>query len=230
MKDKPVVGNDYQGTEVRLCEDGKYRWKYELNMITNPVIMITVFKVFEEGSRMIVEAFPYKVLRHILNTAGITRFTQYQFDMVRLGIGLYGVPTCKADEGVLETVVSLKTTINQIKEIPAGDSIGYNRHGRATHDMRIGIVPIGYADGLSRLLGNGNGKFFVRGKQVPVIGDICMDMCMLDLTGIEAEEGDTVVVFDAEHPINDIARACQTIPYEVMTRISQRVKRVYYQE
>ena len=187
-------------------------------------------KVFEEGSQMIVDAFPYKVLRHILNTAGITRFTQYQFDMVRLGIGLYGVPTCKADEGVLETVVSLKTTINQVKEIPAGDSIGYNRHGRAIHDMRIGIVPIGYADGLSRLLGNGNGKFYIKNQQVPIVGDICMDMCMLDLTDVEAKEGDTVVIFDAEHSINDIAKACQTIPYEVMTRISQRVKRVYYQE
>jgi len=187
-------------------------------------------QVFEKGSQMIVDAFPYKVLRHILNTAGITRFTQYQFDMVRLGIGLYGVPTCKQDEGVLETVVSLKTTINQIKEIPAGDSIGYNRHGRAEHDMRIGIVPIGYADGLSRLLGNGNGKFYVNNQQVSIVGDICMDMCMLDLTHVKAEEGDTVVVFDAEHSINDIAKACQTIPYEVMTRISQRVKRVYYQE
>ncbi len=187
-------------------------------------------RVFEEGSQMIVDAFPYKVLRHILNTAGITRFTRYQFDMVRLGIGLYGVPTCKADEGVLETVVSLKTTINQIKEIPAGDSIGYNRHGRAVNDMRIGIVPIGYADGLSRLLGNGNGKFYVNNQQVPIVGDICMDMCMIDLTGVEAQEGDTVVVFDAEHSINAIAKACQTIPYEVMTRISQRVKRVYYQE
>ena len=187
-------------------------------------------KVFEEGSRMIVDAFPYKVLRHILNTAGITRFTQYQFDMVRLGIGLYGVPTCKQDEGVLETVVSLKTTINQIKDVPAGDSIGYNRHGRAVHNMRIGIVPIGYADGLSRLLGNGNAKFYINDQPVPIVGDICMDMCMLDLTGVNAQEGDTVVVFDAEHPINDIAKACQTIPYEVMTRISQRVKRVYYQE
>jgi alanine racemase len=191
---------------------------------------LSQIKVFEQGSQMIVDAFPYKVLRHILNTAGITRFTQYQFDMVRLGIGLYGVPTCKQDEGILETVVSLKTTINQIKEIPAGDSIGYNRHGRAEHDMRIGIVPIGYADGLSRLLGNGNGKFYVNNQQVSIVGDICMDMCMLDLTHVKAEEGDTVVVFDAEHSINDIAKACQTIPYEVMTRISQRVKRVYYQE
>lgn len=184
---------------------------------------------FEEGSRVVQEAFPY-VLRHILNTAGISRFSQYQFDMVRLGIGLYGVPTCESDKGLLEPVVSLKTTINQIKHIPAGDSIGYNRHGRAEHDMRIGIVPIGYADGLSRLLGNGNGTFFVHDKPVKIVGDICMDMCMLDLTDIEAEEGDTVVIFDAEHDINDVARACQTIPYEIMTRVSQRVKRVYYQE
>ncbi len=191
---------------------------------------LSQIKVFEQGSEMIVNAFPYKVLRHILNTAGITRFRQYQFDMVRLGIGLYGVATCKADEGVLETVVSLKTTINQIKEIPAGDSIGYNRHGRAEHDMRIGIVPIGYADGLSRLLGNGKGKFYVNNQQVSIVGDICMDMCMLDLTGVEAQEGDTVVIFDAEHPIQEVAKACQTIPYEVMTSISQRVKRVYYQE
>ena len=184
---------------------------------------------FEEGSRMIQEAFP-RALRHILNTAGISRFTKYQFDMVRLGIGLYGVSTCEAEKGVLQPVVSLKTTINQIKCIPAGDSIGYNRHGRADHDMRIGIVPIGYADGLSRLLGNGKGVFYVHNKPVKIVGDICMDMCMLDLTEVEVAEGDTVVIFDAEHDINDIARACQTIPYEIMTRVSQRVKRVYFQE
>lgn len=187
-------------------------------------------ELFDEVSSIIVQALPYKVLRHILNTAGITRFTKYQFDMVRLGIGLYGVPTCEVDKGALETVVSLKTTINQIKVVPAGDSIGYNRNGRATHEMRIGIIPIGYADGLSRMLGNGNGKFWVNGRQVRVIGDICMDMCMLDLDGVEAQEGDTVVVFDAEHSISDIAKACRTIPYEIMTSISQRVKRVYFQE
>ena len=184
---------------------------------------------FEEGSQLIVDAFP-NVIRHILNTAGISRFPKYQFDMVRLGIGLYGVPTCEADKETLKPVVSLKTTINQIKHIDKGDSIGYNRHGRADKDMRIGIVPIGYADGLSRLLGNGNGTFYVHNKPVKVIGDICMDMCMLDLTDIEAAEGDTVVIFDAEHDINDIAKACKTIPYEIMTRVSQRVKRVYYQE
>ena len=184
---------------------------------------------FETGSKMIVEAFPH-ALRHILNSAGISRFPQYQFDMVRLGIGLYGVPTCEVDKDALLPVVSLKTTINQIKPIPKGDSIGYNRHGRAERDMLLGIVPIGYADGLSRLLGNGNGTFYVHGRPVKVVGDICMDMCMLDLTDVEAAEGDTVVIFDAEHDIADIAKACQTIPYEIMTRVSQRVKRVYYQE
>ena len=131
---------------------------------------------FEEGSAMIREAFP-QAIRHILNTAGISRFPQYQFDMVRLGIGLYGVSTCEADKGMLQPVVSLKTTINQIKRIPAGDSIGYNRHGRAEHDMRIGIVPIGYADGLSRLLGNGNGKFYVNGRQVSMQMSPTTDTC-----------------------------------------------------
>ena len=186
--------------------------------------------LFEEGSKLIVEAFPYKVLRHILNTAGITRFPQYQFDMVRLGIGLYGVSTCDADKGALETVVVWKTTINQIKRIPAGDSIGYNRHGKADREMRIGIIPVGYADGLSRLLGNGKGVFYVHGHPVPIVGDICMDMCMLDLTDVEASEGDVVVIFDAEHDINAISEASQTIPYEILTRVSQRVKRIYYQE
>ena len=185
---------------------------------------------FEEGSQMIVDAFPYKVLRHILNTAGISRFTRYQFDMVRLGIGLYGVPTCEADKEALQAVVSWKTSITQIKLVPAGDSIGYNRHGRAERELRIGIIPIGYADGLSRLLGNGKGKFFVNEQEVSVVGDICMDMCMIDLTDVTAEEGDTVVIFDAKHPVGDIAKACQTIPYEIMTSVSQRVKRVYYQE
>lgn len=185
---------------------------------------------FEEGSRMVVEAFPYKVLRHILNTAGISRFTQYQFDMVRLGIGLYGVPTCNEDREALKAVVSWKTTINQIKDVPAGDSIGYNRHGHAEHDLRIGIIPIGYADGLSRLLGNGNGTFFVNGQPVRVVGDICMDMCMIDLSNVAAEEGDAVVIFDEKHPVGDVAKACHTIPYEVMTGVSQRVKRIYFQE
>jgi alanine racemase len=191
---------------------------------------LSQIKCFDEGSSMIVASFPYKIIRHILNTAGITRFTKYQYDMVRLGIGLYGVPTCNEDVGELETVVSLKTSINQIKNIPAGDSIGYNRHGRANKDMRIGIIPIGYADGLARILGNGNGKFWVNGQQVPVVGDICMDMCMIDLTNVNANEGDGVVIFDAEHGIMEIAKACHTIPYEVLTRVSQRVKRVYYQE
>ena len=185
---------------------------------------------FERVSSMIVEAFPYKILRHILNTAGITRYNKYQFDMVRLGIGLYGVPVCPEDAPHLKAVTALRTTISQIKDIPEGDSIGYNRHGRATRPMRIGIIPIGYADGIPRLLGNGNASFFINGQPVKIVGDVCMDMCMLDLSNIEANEGDVVTIFDDEHSVSDLAKCCGTIPYELMTRVSQRVKRVYFQE
>ncbi len=185
---------------------------------------------YERVSNMIVEAFPYKIIRHILNTAGITRYTKYQFDMVRLGIGLYGVPVCPEDAPHLKAVAALRTTISQIKDIPQGDSIGYNRHGRATRPMRIGIIPIGYADGIPRLLGNGNGTFYVNGQAVKIVGDVCMDMCMLDLTDLEANEGDTVTIFDDEHSVSELAKCCNTIPYELMTRVSQRVKRVYFQE
>ena len=185
---------------------------------------------FERVSNMIVEAFPYKIIRHILNTAGITRYTKYQFDMVRLGIGLYGVPVCPEDAQHLKAVAALRTTISQIKDIPQGDSIGYNRHGRATRPMRIGIIPIGYADGIPRLLGNGNATFYIKGQPVKIVGDVCMDMCMLDLTDIEANEGDIVTIFDDEHSVSDLAKCCNTIPYELMTRVSQRVKRVYFQE
>ncbi len=186
--------------------------------------------IFERVSDMIVKAFPYKILRHILNTAGITRYTKYQFDMVRLGIGLYGVPVCPEDAPHLKAVAALRTTISQIKNIPEGDSIGYNRHGHATHDLRIGIIPIGYADGIPRLLGNGNGIFHINEQPVKIIGDVCMDMCMLDLTDIVANEGDVVTIFDDQYSVSELAKCCNTIPYELMTRVSQRVKRVYFQE
>ena len=185
---------------------------------------------FERVSNMIVEAFPYKIIRHILNTAGITRYTKYQFDMVRLGIGLYGVPVCPEDAPHLKAVTALRTTISQIKNIPQGDSIGYNRHGRATRNLRIGIIPIGYADGIPRLLGNGNGVFHINDQPVRIIGDVCMDMCMLDLTDIVANEGDVVTIFDDQYSVSELAKCCNTSPYELMTRVSQRVKRVYFQE
>ena len=185
---------------------------------------------FELMSQRIVSAFPYKIMRHLLNTAGISRFTDYQYDMVRLGIGVYGVAICDEDRGKLHNVMSLKTTIKQIKEYGPGETIGYGRHGKITKPSRIAVIPIGYADGLRRQLGNGNACFWVNGKPAPIIGNICMDLTMIDVTGIDCQEDDTAVLFDDNHPIEIIAEACDTIPYEIMTRISQRVKRIYVKE
>lgn len=187
--------------------------------------------VFEEGSNKIVKAFPYKILRHILNSAGISRFTDYQYDMVRLGIGIYGIAPCEADKGKLNTVVSLKSSITQIKTLEEGECVGYNCHGLLKRRSRIGVIPIGYADGLPRLLGNGNASFRIHGCQAPIIGDICMDMCMVDLTDIDdVREGDIAVLFDETNRVEDLAKACKTIPYEILTGISHRVKRVYVKD
>jgi len=186
--------------------------------------------MFEMMSSRIVDAFPYKILRHILNTAGTTRFTEYQYDMVRIGIGLYGVASCDEDRGKLHNVISLKSTIKQIKEYEPGETVGYGRHGKITKPSRIGVIPIGYADGLRRQLGNGAACFWVNGKPAPIIGNVCMDLCMIDVTGIECKEDDTAILFDENHPIEAISKACDTIPYEIMTGISQRVKRVYMKE
>ncbi|MBO7074586.1 MAG: bifunctional UDP-N-acetylmuramoyl-tripeptide:D-alanyl-D-alanine ligase/alanine racemase [Bacteroidales bacterium] len=185
---------------------------------------------FELMSSKIVAAFPYKIMRHLLNTAGITRFTDYQYDMVRLGIGVYGVAVVDEDRGKLHNVMSLKSTIKQIKEYGPGETIGYGRHGKITKPSRIAVIPIGYADGLRRQLGNGKACFWVNGKPAPIIGNICMDLTMIDVTGIDCQEDDTAVLFDDNHPIEIIAEACDTIPYEIMTRISQRVKRIYTKE
>jgi alanine racemase len=186
--------------------------------------------VYEEMSSKIVSAFQYKILRHILNSAGISRFTDYQYDMVRLGIGVYGVAPCEEDKGKLKNVISLKTTIVQIKEYEVGETVGYSRRGVIERKSRIGVVPIGYADGLNRRLGNGAACFYVNGKAAPIIGNICMDMCMIDLTGIDCMEDDTAILFNEDYPIERIADACGTIPYEILTSISHRVKRIYFQE
>lgn len=173
----------------------------------------------------------YRIIKHIANTSAISRFPEAQFDMVRLGIGLYGIDgTYPAHRSPLETVATLKTCISQIRELKEGDTVGYNRRGVMKRDGRVATVKIGYADGYNRQLGNGTGKMVVNGFLAPTIGNICMDMCMLDITGIPAEEGDDVLVFDENHTVNDIAVQLQTIPYEVLTSISQRVKRIYYYE
>ena len=169
----------------------------------------------------------HRVLFHIANSSAILRFPESHMDMVRVGIGLYGL-TEKA-EGLTE-VLSLRSVISQIKDIRKGESVGYNRSWTADEDTRIGIVSIGYADGLLRSLGNGNASLIVNGQNAQIIGDICMDMCMVNLNGIDANENDDVIVFNDEYSVNRLADAGNTIPYEILSRISRRVKRVYYHE
>jgi alanine racemase len=186
--------------------------------------------LFGEMSRQIVETANHQVLRHLLNSAGIIRFPEAQFEMVRLGISLYGIATLDEEQGKLESVARLKSIVSQVKSISPGESVGYGRAFTAEKETRIAIVPIGYADGLTRSLGNGRGHLLVAGALVPIIGHVCMDMCMLDVTGLEVSEGDEVIVFGPERPIRELAAEMGTIPYEVLAGLSRRVKRVYYHE
>ncbi len=185
---------------------------------------------FDSFSQKITCEFPYKILRHILNSSGIVRFKNAQFDMVRLGIGLYGIDPALEVQKQLQAIGSLKTVISQIRNISVEESIGYGRRGTVNKPSRIAIVAIGYADGLDRKLSNGNGYMLVNGKQAPIIGSICMDMTMIDVTEIICQEGDEVIVFGGELSIEILAEKLGTIPYEILTSISQRVKRVYYAE
>ncbi|MCZ4694427.1 bifunctional UDP-N-acetylmuramoyl-tripeptide:D-alanyl-D-alanine ligase/alanine racemase [Ancylomarina euxinus] len=183
---------------------------------------------FEDWSKQIRTAFAYEIDRHILNTSGIERFPNAQFEMVRLGIGLYGVSATK--QNMLMNVSSLKTTISQIKWVEKDQTVGYSRKGKLNKKSRIGIIPIGYADGFNRKLSNGVGQVLVNGNLVSVVGNVCMDMCMIDLTDIEAEEGDSVIIFGDDYSLSRIAEKLDTIPYEILTTVSRRVKRIYFQE
>lgn len=170
------------------------------------------------------------ILQHILNSSGIARFPEAQFDMVRLGIGLYGIAPEPEVQQQLRPVSSLKTRISQIKEIPQGDSVGYNRKWVAQRPSHIAIISIGYADGLNRQLGYEHGQVLVDGHLVPIIGSICMDMCFLDVTDVPCAEGDEVTIFGQAELLKRISEAAGTIPYEILTSVSPRVKRVYIQE
>lgn len=184
--------------------------------------------LFEEGSTMLQAAFSHKILRHICNTAGIERFPDAQFDMVRLGIGLYGVSPI--DNAIINNVSTLKSTILQIRDVPGEDTVGYSRMGHLVRPSRIAAIPIGYADGLNRHLGRGNAYCLVNGQKAPYVGNICMDVCMIDVTDIDCREGDQAIIFGDDLPITVLSDKLETIPYEVLTSISTRVKRVYYQE
>jgi alanine racemase len=183
---------------------------------------------FLELSSVITARLPYKTIRHILNSAGIERFSEYQFEMVRLGIGLYGVSACGNQQ--IKSISRLKTSISQIRKVDAGQTVGYGRKGKVVTEAEIAVLPIGYADGYDRRLSNGAGNVYLNGNLAPVIGNICMDMCMIDITGIHASVGDEVELMGENVRVSDIAQNIGTIPYEILTGISQRVKRVYLQE
>lgn len=186
---------------------------------------------FEQWSSLLKKGLGREdILRSILNSSGIERFPDYQFDMVRLGIGLYGISPLPEIQSQLSSVSRLKTKISQIKEIPCGDSVGYNRRWIARRDSRIAIIPIGYADGLSRHLGYEHGHVKINGQTAPIIGSICMDMCFIDVTDIDCIETDEVVIFGDDDLLQYNASAAGTITYEILTSVSPRVKRIYYQE
>lgn len=185
---------------------------------------------FTRMSEKIKTAFTYPILSHILNSGGIARFAEAQFDMVRLGIGLYGVDPAEKIQKQLQPMGTLKTVISQLRKVKSHETIGYSRKGTVQRDAQIAVVAIGYADGYSRRLGNGKASMLVNGRKAPTVGNICMDMCMIDVTGIDCKEGDEVIVFGKEIDINEIASKTGTIPYEVLAGVSQRVKRVYFYE
>jgi alanine racemase len=171
-----------------------------------------------------------KPLRHVLNSPGILRFREFQFDMVRLGIGLYGIDPTSEPGKELQPVATLKTVISQVRNVGQGETIGYGRHGKATTAMKLGTIAIGYADGFSRSFSRGKGVVLVNGHRAPIVGNVCMDMTMIDLSGIDAKEGDDVIIFGKGLAIGEIAQRIDTIPYEILTNTSERVKRVFHAE
>jgi alanine racemase len=187
-------------------------------------------KEFVKGADSITKTLGYKPLYHVLNSPGILRLPELQFDMVRLGIGLYGVDPTPYHFDDLLPVAELKTLISQIKHISAGQTIGYGRRGKAERDLVIATIAIGYADGFSRAFSRGNGEVLIHGKRAKVIGNVCMDMTMVDITGIDAREGDEVIVFGKGLPIQEVASKINTIPYEILTNTSERVKRIFVAE
>ncbi|HRH37298.1 MAG TPA: bifunctional UDP-N-acetylmuramoyl-tripeptide:D-alanyl-D-alanine ligase/alanine racemase [Flavobacteriales bacterium] len=187
----------------------------------------TQLAAFTRMATAIGEVLGYKPLWHIANSAGTSRWPQAHFDMVRVGIGLHGIGVDEEETKRLMPTLTLRAPIAQIKQLTTGDTVGYNRKGIINGERTIATLPLGYADGFSRRLGNGVGCVWVNGQRAPIIGNVCMDMCMVDVSGIACQVGDMAIVFDAQHPVTEVAQAMGTIPYEVLTGISQRVKRVY---
>ncbi len=189
------------------------------------------FDYFDTCSGLLQQSFDHPIMKHALNTSGIVRFPERQYDMVRIGIGLYGIRTLfDGSEDTLMPVSALRSIIISIKDWPAGTTVGYGRHGLLEHDSRIATVNIGYADGFDRHFGNGHVSMWVGGKLCPTVGNVCMDAVMIDVTGVPCKVGDTVEIFGEHVPVERLSEARDTIPYEILTSVSPRVKRVYYRE
>lgn len=187
-------------------------------------------RIFREMAHALEERLQYPFIKHILNSAGIVRFPEHQLDMVRLGIGLYGVEATGAEQEALRPVSTLKTTVSQVKQVRQGDTVGYSRKGIASTDRTTATIAIGYADGYDRRFGNGVGQVLINGYRCPIIGNVCMDMCMVDVTGIPVKAGNAVTVFGPQLTLVELAQRIGTIPYELLTNVSTRVKRVFYAE
>lgn len=185
---------------------------------------------YQQAYQMISSQLNISPIRHILNSPGILRLRQYQMDMVRLGIGLYGVNPTSESFHQLQPAATLKTVISQIKKVQPGESVGYGRKGKAEQEIALATIAIGYADGFSRSFSRGTGIVLINGKKAPVIGNVCMDMTMVDITGIDAKEGDEVIIFGEGLPIQELATRANTIPYEILTNTSERVKRIFFAE
>jgi alanine racemase len=190
---------------------------------------------FSRCADQLQSALNYPIIKHICNTAGIERFPEYHFDMCRLGIGLYGFSFLQPSDpnyplADIRNVCTLKTTILSIKTVKAGQTIGYGRHTTLSEPRQIAVIPIGYADGFDRRFSNYGGEVLVRGKRCPVVGNVCMDQAMIDVTGTDAQPGDYAIIFGDQLPIQELANKLNTIPYEVLTSISRRVQRTYFYE
>lgn len=184
-------------------------------------------ETFEKNSSYLIDKLGYQPIRHILNSSGITNYTDYQYNMVRIGIGMIGETSNPEIKKQLQHSVSFKTVISQISEVKTGDSVGYSRRFKAEHDTKIATIPVGYADGIPRLIGNKVGNVGINNKLSPIVGSICMDMMMIDVDNVIAKEGDTVTIFNSNPSLEDFSKYCGTITYEVLTSISPRVKRIY---
>lgn len=184
-------------------------------------------ETFEKNSSYLIDKLGYQPIRHILNSSGITNYTDYQYNMVRIGIGMIGETSNPDIKKQLQHSVSFKTVISQISQVKKGESVGYSRRFRAEHDTKIATIPVGYADGIPRLIGNKVGNVGINNKLSPIVGSICMDMMMIDVDNVVAKEGDSVTIFNSNPSLEEFSKYCGTITYEVLTSISPRVKRIY---